>query len=125
MSDANAHQFDSDPGPAGDNNSKSALMKLLRLITSLFVLCAGIGAGQDDPPVRDAVRASLDKEIPSLLELYKHLHANPELSLHEEKSSARVAEELEKSGYKVTTHVGGFGLVGVLSNGPGPTVLVR
>jgi len=60
-----------------------------------------------------------------LFALYKHLHAHPELSLHEEQSAARVAEELHQAGYDVTTGVGKHGVVGVLRNGPGPTVLVR
>ena len=65
------------------------------------------------------------KEVPSLTELYKELHANPELSLHEEQSAARVAAELRKLGIEVTENVGGHGIVGVLKNGDGPVVMVR
>lgn len=65
------------------------------------------------------------KEVPSLTELYKELHANPELSLHEEQSAARVAAELRKLGIEVTEKVGGHGIVGVLKNGEGPVVMVR
>ncbi|MBL9145799.1 MAG: amidohydrolase [Verrucomicrobiaceae bacterium] len=65
------------------------------------------------------------KEVPSLTELYKELHANPELSLHEEQSAARVAAELRKVGIEVTEKVGGHGIVGVLKNGEGPVVMVR
>lgn len=75
-----------------------------------------------DPAVIDK---PLDAEIKSLVALYQHLHANPELSLQEEKTSARMAEELKKLGIHVTTKVGGHGVVGVLKNGPGPVVLVR
>jgi hippurate hydrolase len=78
-----------------------------------------------DATVRDAVRARVDQEYPSLFKLYKLLHAHPELSFHEEKTAARVAEELKRAGYAVTTHVGGHGVVAVLRNGSGPTVLVR
>jgi hippurate hydrolase len=67
----------------------------------------------------------LDAEIESLVGLYKHFHSNPELSLMEEKTSARLADELTKAGFEVTTKVGGHGVVAVLKNGPGPTVLVR
>src|SRR5206468_161241 len=45
--------------------------------------------------------------------------------LQEEKTSARMAEELKKLGFDVTTKIGGHGVVGLLKNGPGPTVLVR
>ena len=70
-------------------------------------------------------QSHLQQEYPSLFELYKHLHAHPELSLQEEQSAARVAEELRKAGCEVTTGVGKHGVVGVLRNGAGPTVLVR
>ncbi|TAK93511.1 MAG: amidohydrolase [Verrucomicrobia bacterium] len=73
----------------------------------------------------DVVRSKINGEYPSLFELYKQLHANPELSFHEEKTSARVAEELKRVGFEVTTGVGGFGVVAVLKNGSGPTVLIR
>jgi hippurate hydrolase len=62
---------------------------------------------------------------PRLEPLYKHLHANPELSTREEKTAQRLADELERIGFAVTRRMGGHGVVGVLSNGVGPTVLVR
>lgn len=61
----------------------------------------------------------------SLVELYVWLHKNPELSFKEEKTSARVASELEAAGCEVTRSFGGHGVVGVLSNGEGPVILVR
>lgn len=64
-------------------------------------------------------------ESASLFDLYKHLHTHPELSFQEEKTAARVAEELRTAGFEVTTGVGKYGVVGVLRNGSGPTVLVR
>ena len=66
-----------------------------------------------------------DESLESLTELYKHLHANPELSFLEKETSARMAKELSALGYSVTAEVGGYGVVGVLENGPGPTILVR
>ncbi|HVN32539.1 MAG TPA: amidohydrolase [Thermoanaerobaculaceae bacterium] len=72
-----------------------------------------------------AVPALISRELPELLRLYEYLHANPELSLQEEQTSARMAEELSRLGFEVTTHVGGYGVVGVLRNGSGRTVLVR
>jgi hippurate hydrolase len=67
------------------------------------------------------VAADLDR----LMALYKHLHSNPELSLQEEKTAARLAKELQELGFDVTTKVGGHGIVAILKNGDGPTVLVR
>ncbi len=75
----------------------------------------------------------IEQELPNLVSTYKTLHANPELSHKEEKTSAFVASELKKLGYEVTEHIGkysnpnwvGYGVVGVLKNGNGPTVLIR
>src|SRR6059058_4717254 len=69
--------------------------------------------------------AGLDQLYPHLDSLYIDLHKNPELSSHEEKTAVKMADELRKLGYEVTTGVGGTGVVGVLKNGKGPTVLLR
>jgi len=57
--------------------------------------------------------------------LYLDLHRNPELSLHEVQTSAKLAERMKTLGYEVTTNVGGTGVVAVLRNGPGHTILLR
>jgi amidohydrolase len=67
----------------------------------------------------------LDAIYPSIDSLYIDLHRNPELSLQEEKTAAKLAERLRAAGYQVSEHVGGHGIVGVLRNGAGPTVLLR
>ena len=77
--------------------------------------------------------AMIERDLASMLSTYKALHAAPELSHREEKTSAFVAGELRKLGFTVTERIGkyqnaqwsGYGVVGVLKNGPGPTVLVR
>src|SRR6476619_6407571 len=74
-----------------------------------------------------------DAELPSLLGMYKDIHAHPELSGQEERTAALVAKELRAAGCEVTEHLGkyensklkGYGVVGVMKNGDGPTVLVR
>jgi hippurate hydrolase len=71
------------------------------------------------------VKKQLEPEVRSLETLYKHLHANPELSLQELQTSARLAKELKALGFEVTEKVGGTGVVAVMKNGKGPTVLVR
>jgi hippurate hydrolase len=77
----------------------------------------------------DAWRAPSQSQIdgiyPQVESLYLDLHRNPELSLHEEKTAAKMAENLRRLGFDVTTGVGGTGVVGVLKNGTGPTVMVR
>jgi len=71
------------------------------------------------------VASVVKQELPSLVTLYKELHANPELSLHETETAARIAKELREAGLEVTENVGGHGVVGVLKNGDGPVILVR
>ena len=58
-------------------------------------------------------------------DLYKHLHSHPELSLHEKNTSATVAAHKALRAYKVHSGIGGHGVVGVLSNSDGPTILLR
>jgi len=73
----------------------------------------------------DAVLKELDALVPPHLELYEDLHRHPELSFQEERTSGIVADRLRELGYEVTTGIGPTGLVGVLANGEGPTVLAR
>lgn len=72
-----------------------------------------------------AVMARADEVRPWQEDLYRDLHQNPELSHQEHRTAASVAERLGRSGYQVTTGVNGTGVVGVLRNGEGPTVLLR
>ncbi|MFT5467582.1 MAG: amidohydrolase [Verrucomicrobiales bacterium] len=72
-----------------------------------------------------AIEAWVDSHLEEVVETYKHLHANPELSFQELKTSAFVAKSLEAAGFEVTSGVGRTGVVGVLKNGAGPTVLIR
>src|SRR5271168_3601776 len=74
----------------------------------------------------------VNTQLPGLVDTYKGMHAHPELSHHEEHTSALLAEELRKAGYAVTEHVGkypdgsqAYGVVAILKNGDGPTLLIR
>ena len=72
------------------------------------------------------LRADVAADYEANLEaLFKHFHKNPELSHREFKTAARLAEEIRALGYKVTEGVGGTGIVAVLKNGEGPTVMIR
>ena len=72
-------------------------------------------------------------ELPSLLAIYKDIHSHPELSCHEEKTAALVAKELRGVGCEVTENFGKYdnpnlkcyGVIGIMKNGAGPTVMVR
>ena len=75
------------------------------------------------PP--NAALAGLDPLYPDLQRLYLDLHQNPELSFHEEKTAAKLADRLRALGFEVTTGIAGTGVVGLLRNGKGPTVMIR
>src|SRR5256885_6442153 len=80
-----------------------------------------------------SVEKAAVSELPSLLSIYKDIHAHPELSGHEERTAALVAKELRAAGCEVTENFGKYddpklkcyGVVGMMKNGGGPTVLVR
>ncbi len=97
-------------------------MNIISKTIASTLLFAGVVQADD---VTTALKQDVAKDYSYLESLYTHLHSHPEISLQEEKTSARIAEELSSIGYEVTTGVGGHGVVGVLKNGDGPTVLVR
>ncbi len=83
------------------------------------------GHSQNTNSARELINHRVSQEQARLFALYKHLHTHPELSFQEEQTSARVAEALRGAEYDVTTGVGRYGVVGVLRNKSGPTVLIR
>jgi len=88
-----------------------------------------VGAEQNGP-LETAVRKPLDKtwirnNLESLEQLYRDFHQHPELSFHEKNTANRYAKELTAVGAEVTTNIGGHGVVAVLKNGSGPTIMLR
>jgi len=73
----------------------------------------------------EGLESAIAEDYGYLESLYQFLHSNPELSFQEDDTARRIARELDTLGFDVTTGVGGHGLVGVLENGPGPTVMIR
>jgi len=99
-------------------------VKSLPLIAALFVTSALTGAAlAADAP--SPVLGGIDALYPELDALYRDLHQSPELSLQEEQTAAKLAERLRKLGFEVTPKVGGHGVVALLRNGKGPTVMLR
>lgn len=93
---------------------------LARLIAFAAVpLCATSPLRADD--VHDWVKDNLQE----IVELYRAFHRNPELSFEEKETAARLADNLESAGYEVTRGVGGHGVVALLKNGDGPTLMLR
>jgi amidohydrolase len=66
-----------------------------------------------------------ERDYPFLLQLYQELHAHPELSGQEEWTSDRLASELTAAGFTVTRGIGGHGIVGILTRGKGPVLMIR
>ena len=99
-----------------------------RLLISLLL----IGA-TSKLPAQQTPQSLAEAELPSLVAIYKDIHTHPELSGYEERTAALIAKELRAAGCQVTEHVGkyenskhnAYGVVGVMKNGDGPTVLVR
>jgi amidohydrolase len=106
---------------------------ILLALLALPLLAVGPSPGEDRPAAEPngasqraaEIKRRLNTDYERLETLYKHLHGNPELSLREARTSARLARELKEIGFEVTERVGGYGVVGVLKNGDGPTILVR
>ncbi len=97
-------------------------MKLLALSLALL---STVALSQSKPNTWTPSAAQIDAVYPEVETLYLDLHRNPELSLHEVQTSAKLAQRAKALGYEVTTGVGGTGIVAVLRNGAGPTVLFR
>lgn len=73
----------------------------------------------------DSLTDSTQKALPALVSLYRDLHGHPELSFHETRTAAILANEMRRLGFDVTTGVGHTGVVAVKRNGPGPVLLIR
>lgn len=90
-----------------------------------FLAALLLSAAMTTPAAADPLTDAVRRDLPSLMELYRDLHAHPELSMQERRSAGLLAAEARRLGFDVTTGVGGTGVVAVLRNGPGPTLLIR
>jgi amidohydrolase len=107
---------------------EAAMLSISRLsafrITAFSVLLLalmGVRASAQNSPLDQQVSSVL----PEAQTLYLDLHQHPELSSHETRTASELANRLRTLGYEVTEHVGGTGVVAILKNGPGPTVMLR
>jgi amidohydrolase len=98
-------------------------VKSIKALALASALAFGMGA-----PVHaqsDDLRQKIAADMPGLMELYRDLHANPELSFEEVRTAKLLAARMRKLGFQVTEGVGKTGVVSVLKNGDGPTVMLR
>ncbi|TFI56728.1 amidohydrolase [Sphingomonas parva] len=86
---------------------------------------AALALAPSAPAAADTLSDQVRADMPSLTALYRDLHANPELSMQEVKTAAKLAAEAKKAGFAVTGGVGKTGVVAVMKNGPGPVLLIR
>ncbi|MEQ8686103.1 MAG: amidohydrolase [Imperialibacter sp.] len=97
------------------------MRKASLFLTSLFITSSLLASG----PGSQALDAFVADHMAELKAFYLERHQSPELSLAEKETSKTLATELRKLGFEVTENMGGYGVVGVLKNGKGPTVLYR
>lgn len=101
----------------------------IRLMACSASLIGNITLAAADTPVPAAliakVNSAVDADTPRLTTLFKDLHQHPEIAFHETRTAAIVAKNLKGLGFTVTEGIGKTGVVGILKNGPGPTVWFR
>jgi hippurate hydrolase len=90
-----------------------------RVLTLL--LASVLGAPASAATLNESIRA----DMPQLMTVYRDMHANPELSMQEVRTPAKLAPLMRKLGFEVTEHVGKTALVAVMRNGPGPVLMLR
>ena len=100
------------------------------LLGAGFGLAPALAVAAEVPESAAAAQAEfvdewVEQHLDGLVELYQHFHAHPELSLQETETARKIADALQRAGYRVNAGVGGTGVVAVLENGPGPTLLIR
>jgi amidohydrolase len=106
-------------------------MKKATLLITLLLSLVALGRGQAAETQGSSSKSSsssskeVDAAYAEAHALYLDLHQNPELSSHETQTAAKLASRLKNLGYEVTEHVGGTGIVAVMKNGAGPTVMLR
>src|SRR5215472_310526 len=89
----------------------------------VVVLLASFAIAQN--PSAPVSSKEIDNVYSDSHSLYLDLHEHPELSGHEVQTASKLATALRKAGYEVTEHIGGTGIVAILKNGPGPTIMLR
>jgi hippurate hydrolase len=99
--------------------------RLVTLLAGLVLFVMGAPAQTNPSHWSAPSAAQVDAIYPDIESLYFDLHRNPELSEHEVQTAAKLASRMKALGYDVTTGVGGTGIVAILRNGPGPTVMLR
>src|SRR5215211_4432330 len=94
-------------------------------MTRKMLLAAAAAALVATPASAATLSDAIRGDMPALMAVYKDLHTNPELSMQEARTPAKLAAEARKLGFTVTEKVGKTGVVAVMRNGPGPVLMIR
>lgn len=100
-------------------------MKRNSPLLKILVLTAAVASCTAQAALPETISKQLDAMYPAVEAMYVDLHKNPELAFNEHDTAKKLAERTKALGYEVTTGVGGTGVVAILRNGPGPTVMLR
>ncbi len=95
------------------------MLRRIALALSFAVILATRATRADTPAEWGA------RHVDELIKIYRQFHEHPELSSQEEQTAARIAELWQSAGAEVHRRIGGHGVVGIIKNGPGPTVMLR
>jgi hippurate hydrolase len=98
---------------------------VLAVLSGCLLLATSAGSEKKPAAWTTPSADEINAVYPEVESLYFDLHKNPELAMHEQQTAAKLADRVKAMGYEVTTGVGGTGIVAVLRNGKGPTVLLR
>ena len=93
----------------------------MKIAVAAGLIAMSLSSTSPAATIADGIKA----DMPQLMALYRDIHANPELSMQEVRTPAKLAAEMRKLGFDVTEHVGKTGVVAVMKNGPGPVLLIR
>ena len=93
----------------------------MKIAVAAGLIAMSLSSTSPAATIADGIKA----DMPQLMALYRDIHANPELSMQEVRTPAKLAAEMRKLGFEVTEHVGKTGVVAVMKNGPGPVLLIR
>jgi len=99
--------------------------RVLAILSGCVLLAVSASSQTDTKAWTTPSAEQINAVYPEVEALYFDLHQSPELAMHEQQTAAKLADRVKAMGYEVTTGVGGTGIVAVLRNGKGPTVLLR
>lgn len=102
---------------------RAAFQQTFRFLSACFLIHSSLGFHQASAKELDS--AWFSQNLDELEQLYRHFHSHPELSFQEAETAKRFGEELATTGAEITANVGGHGVVAVLKNGTGPTLMLR